>query len=91
MRISLQSPFQTLTKSNQPLRNTFYFNRYVLVHLFWIAENRPNIWSLLLLEIMPMTQFDFPEKYEYLAGFGLYHQYANHQIMNPTMGRSNTN
>lgn len=25
---------------------------------------------------MPVTKFDFPEKYEYLVGFGVYHQYV---------------
>ena len=31
-----------------------------------------------LLDIMPVTQFEFPEEYEYLAGFGVYLQYVEH-------------
>ena len=92
MRNSRQSPFQTYINQVQSTASKHILFQPVgisKVHRFWIAENLPNIWFLLLLEIMLMTQFDFPKKYEYLVGSGLYHQYSNHQIMNPTMGRSN--
>jgi hypothetical protein len=35
---------------------------------------------------MPVTQFEFPEKYEYLVGLGLYHQYADHRNHEPVAG-----